>query len=664
MSPFPSKAEMASTFKYTSLELVQLRLLILSPGCNQDELYGSLLVAELEPERGVIPRYEAISYAWGDQSNPDQITIHPPDTAPDMPRASNDNNASSNVIAIGRNLGAALRRLRSATESRVLWCDSICIDQQNLDERAAQVRLMGKIFTHAQRVIAWLGPESDQSHLAVQTLVELASYIDFTNEEQDLLLDKLQLKNANSDTVKTILDPEKPFPISPQQWKSLEALLSRSWFRRLWVRQEIALAGKETLAVVGNDEIPWIHLSGAIELISSKNLTSGMFATILSIDFTNVRTFSFMRHLRDFPSLAGFTYSCEATDPRDLVYGLLGFTSGAFTSEVPIDYKRDVKDVYRDALVRVSYWHQNLTLMSFCDSASAPTWVPDFDRVRNMRPMIAGQAALASPNSARALSRTLAEFDGIQSDVVSEVLGPIPGDDDSEEQRKDIVIKAAVRYLGSDPTVWSQGKVKQFCLALLVRYQFIQPPYLARLKACLATFVSSGGNDASRPDFAVQILTFTTYLFRRSLYMTERGYIMLGPRNCQPGDLVCVFLGSNLPSVLHPVGNGEHHMRGPACHPALYLGEAILGELPEGWMLRHPARVRKPHFESSDGSQQYIDPRLSDVPLPSDWELRKRQDGTPFWYSAERDRWTTLDPRLSKEQLQERGIKIETFTVT
>ncbi|KAF5971717.1 heterokaryon incompatibility protein [Fusarium coicis] len=35
--------------------------------------------------------------------------------------------------------------------------------------------------------------------------------------------------------------------------------------------------------------------------------------------------------------------------------------------------KKDVKDVYRDALVQASTYHQDLKLMSLCDSASKPT---------------------------------------------------------------------------------------------------------------------------------------------------------------------------------------------------------------------------------------------------------------------------------------------------
>ena len=40
---------------------------------------------------------------------------------------------------------------------RLLWIDSICIDQTNLTERASQVGYMGDIFQATARVLVWHG---------------------------------------------------------------------------------------------------------------------------------------------------------------------------------------------------------------------------------------------------------------------------------------------------------------------------------------------------------------------------------------------------------------------------------------------------------------------------------------------------------------------------
>lgn len=655
---------MASTFSYTSLEPGEIRLLVLDPGCSTVPLSGSLITARLDPERAEIPQYEAISYTWGDQTNPDIIALHAA-TAPscaDQPgRQCEEIIRECQTISLGRNLGAALRQLRYETGPRVLWADSMCINQQDADERATQVRRMGDIFARAQRVVAWLGPEDAESPLAIRTLKDLAANIDFTNHERDLMSYTIRAKPGAADA---FVSPSKDLPLSEAQWKAIKSLLQRSWFRRLWVRQELALAGADAICVVGDESLPWTHLSAALELIATKR-SLAMNAIHISVDFFTARSLSYMRHQRDFATLVAFTHFCEATDPRDRVYGLLGLASGNLTRTIPIDYSKPVKKVYRDALSAVTYWHQSTILLSFCDSATKPTWIPDLDRVRHLRPIISGRAALATPVRAQNLSETHAEAYAIRCDVIAELLGPTGGDDSLQELWS-VVVNAAIRYLGPTPEAWTMDKVRDFCLAVVVRDHELQPPFIDTLKANLASWVSELQGDPGKTQAYndVQFLPFVYYLRGRCLYMTKSGCIALAPRGCQSGDLVCVFLGSNLPSVLHDAGDGTWEIKGPTCHPAFYEGEAIVGKLPTGWKMRIVSRVGNPVFEAPDGSQQRLDPRMSDIPLSPDWELRWTKDGIPFWYTAEEDRWTTLDPRLSMEELQKRGVEVERFVLT
>ncbi|KAH7087990.1 heterokaryon incompatibility protein-domain-containing protein [Paraphoma chrysanthemicola] len=46
-----------------------------------------------------------------------------------------------------------------------IWIDAICIDQGNVRERGHQVQQMGRIFSNATRVVAWLGLDLDVSRL-------------------------------------------------------------------------------------------------------------------------------------------------------------------------------------------------------------------------------------------------------------------------------------------------------------------------------------------------------------------------------------------------------------------------------------------------------------------------------------------------------------------
>ncbi|KAH8165307.1 hypothetical protein CIB48_g2958 [Xylaria polymorpha] len=54
------------------------------------------------------------------------------------------------------NLVDGLRVSRLANQERTLWMDSLCINQEDRDERSQQVGMMGLIFWLAECVLIWL----------------------------------------------------------------------------------------------------------------------------------------------------------------------------------------------------------------------------------------------------------------------------------------------------------------------------------------------------------------------------------------------------------------------------------------------------------------------------------------------------------------------------
>ncbi|KAF8856327.1 HET-domain-containing protein, partial [Acephala macrosclerotiorum] len=55
------------------------------------------------------------------------------------------------------NLYWALWHLRHENRTRVLWIDTLCINQEDEKEKNHQIRQMGRIFERAGVVVAWLG---------------------------------------------------------------------------------------------------------------------------------------------------------------------------------------------------------------------------------------------------------------------------------------------------------------------------------------------------------------------------------------------------------------------------------------------------------------------------------------------------------------------------
>ena len=59
---------------------------------------------------------------------------------------------------VRKNVLFMLKQLSKPKQTRTLWIDCICIHQDDVEERNAQVGMMGDIFAHANFVLSWLDP--------------------------------------------------------------------------------------------------------------------------------------------------------------------------------------------------------------------------------------------------------------------------------------------------------------------------------------------------------------------------------------------------------------------------------------------------------------------------------------------------------------------------
>ncbi|KAI3319430.1 heterokaryon incompatibility protein-domain-containing protein [Xylariaceae sp. AK1471] len=138
--------------QYTRLDpsKKQIRLLKLISGEWDEQVRCELYVVSLDDQI----KYEALSYVWG--SPRDLVGI----------------DVNGSLFSATQNLHAALRRLReqirdsahaeSNGDSRVLWVDAVCINQQDAQEKRHQVELMGDIYSRTTRGLLWLGEEPDE----------------------------------------------------------------------------------------------------------------------------------------------------------------------------------------------------------------------------------------------------------------------------------------------------------------------------------------------------------------------------------------------------------------------------------------------------------------------------------------------------------------------
>ena len=120
-----------------------IRLLQLLPGQGASRL--ECRVSAYDMDDSALPPYRAVSYTWV-ESKYDNLVIagQRVDEFPG-PRARYSIRhpvwCGRDRILVSTNLRDALRRFRHPTLSVELWIDAICINQDDLDERAKQVLL-------------------------------------------------------------------------------------------------------------------------------------------------------------------------------------------------------------------------------------------------------------------------------------------------------------------------------------------------------------------------------------------------------------------------------------------------------------------------------------------------------------------------------------------
>ncbi|KAH8763895.1 heterokaryon incompatibility protein-domain-containing protein [Hyaloscypha sp. PMI_1271] len=207
------------------------RILELLPG-EATENAGGGVRCRLHTERfaDAEDKYAAISYVWGD----------PNDRVPII--------CDGRIIEVTINLADALTHIRDRTESRFVWADAICINQEDDTEKGHQVKRMGKVYENAEEVLVWLG--SDSEGIAEDCF----NLIRDTNEYLD---HQLEIYGRPWDM--PTITKASPISFDKSRWNKVRTLTKMPWFTRLWVVQEAALA-KQCVLLWGNNHLSLAEL--------------------------------------------------------------------------------------------------------------------------------------------------------------------------------------------------------------------------------------------------------------------------------------------------------------------------------------------------------------------------------------------------------------------
>jgi len=82
---------------------------------------------------------------------------------------------SGTHFEVTENLEAALQELSTQQNAFRMWVDAIYINQNDLDERAREVKRMKDIYKGASKVVAWMGPSPQYSIPAFEIIEDIAT---------------------------------------------------------------------------------------------------------------------------------------------------------------------------------------------------------------------------------------------------------------------------------------------------------------------------------------------------------------------------------------------------------------------------------------------------------------------------------------------------------
>ena len=304
------------------------------------------------------PKYAALSYAWG------------------APIFDHHVICNGRRLAITAHLDAALRRFRTTTWW-MLWVDALCIDQTNIPERNHQVSIMKHVYSQASRTFIYLGESSLLEEEALQLMISLTQLAKLlaksslaeledmkpldvaTSRARDAAIRFIGLKNAGFPGTRTrttdLLSAGLPHPQHPA-WKAMQALLSRPWFSRIWIIQEIVLSS-DVVVMLGIYHFSWKLVTDCVYAYLELGL--GFWHATLPQDPTVVQSFvnsktsvlGLLRVENDsqrrFIKLLSSFRKCHSSDLRDKVYALLGLADDQPAHRmVTIDYSKSVEAVY------------------------------------------------------------------------------------------------------------------------------------------------------------------------------------------------------------------------------------------------------------------------------------------------------------------------------
>jgi hypothetical protein len=478
------------------------------------------------------------------------------------------------------NLECALRHFRLGRRSRILWVDAICIDQKDIEEKNSQMRHMGRVYEQSKVTLAWLGEASENSDSAMDFLDELEK-LPTLSEKDAFLIRQMMLE-----------------PYTETGYGALFKLFCRPWWTRMRIVQELLLS-KTVVLWCGDRWEYWGKLAQFHDL-----LTMAQHAFVPEISWPRQGAEAYNSHVLPLDHLRSryikessfnirnallLTREFNCQDPRDKVFGLLGMISHEFIWDGPM-YELPAIEVYQSLCKQLILHFSRLEVLDFAGIPHLPTWAPNLSLASDLSPSFVGGEDLYNAGIHDKSIVSFSDIDskmtirGVHLDYISRLVlpsfseGPLQMPDmrdllsqlpSNDYISGGVVLDAFKRTTLADAyddenlvLKRVDGPALDLMTSAFDLWSFEEPIDLWTQK--LAELHPEKVSQLNQGVLAMMEKRFHRQAWERSFFITPEGCIGLAPTTAQPGDLICVFIGSAFPFLLRPVGD-EFRLVGGCC---------------------------------------------------------------------------------------------------
>ena len=398
-------------YSYGMLEEGQIRLLRVKRAWIMTDVECELVPVKLDAD---VPAYTAVSYAWGpDPSRPRSIGIN------------------GKKLDVTESAFEVVMAMAPESGERFVWVDFICINQEDVYERARQVKRMGATYSMAKDVKVVLNTvmpvDLDDSDLVVHHLKKSNKQVAYGVGDLKRQVD--QVKKAGKQRV------------SPG-WAAVSRMFTREYWNRAWIVQEIAMA-KKLIVIYGDNELSWEDVSSFTGAF--RNPENGSTLDLLSVLFdggsiplAHVMKVNTITEIRDMYRNGGLMIHdifsngirFNATDPRDNIYAFLGLAGVPTPPQIDPNYQIHPRELFLAATLTFLPTDQPLWFLKYAGrgfgdrttesricslyDSDLPSWVPNWS---SQLPKAHLRSIISTEHSPEHLPRTHTTENGTSLEV-------------------------------------------------------------------------------------------------------------------------------------------------------------------------------------------------------------------------------------------------------